>query len=444
MGPNIKLLKSEDQFCIFNTSNFQLFSINQFSYDVISLYLKNNDIIETAHYYGLEEREVTSILNKIGFGDCIDSESVDKTDTNNGIIDRITLHISNDCNLRCKYCYASGGAYGKSRGLMSLETAKRFVDYCCSNFNKVHNIVFFGGEPFLNYPVIEFVCKSFQEKFSNGEIQTIPRFGAITNGTILSPKVMSLIRDYFSFLTVSIDGPKEINDINRIYVSGLGSYDKINKFLKQVSTFKDLSINIEATYTQQHINHGYSRKMIRDYFLSEFNLYADVVDEMSLDNSDIAIKNLERPFDSPWFDSILRTVIKKVPETKCQILRSTLAISTDGDIYPCHMNIGDGMKPVSSIWESNTKLNYTIKNDKTYSLKNNEVCQHCWVKNICGGCSRLSFYDPNTKSYSHLPIESKCDDFKRTVEKTLLKICEVRSNPQLWKILVNHVNMSNH
>lgn len=444
MTPNIKLLKSEKRYYIFNTHNFQLFDINQFSCDVISHFLENNDITETAKYYGIEIEAITSILNKIGFGCYNDSISSEKLDTHNGIIDRITLHVSNDCNLRCKYCYASGGAYGKSRGLMSIETARRFVDYCCENFNKVRNIVFFGGEPFLNYPVIEFVCNSFRDKFSKGDIQTVPRFGAITNGTIQSTKVISLIRDFFSFLTVSVDGPKEINDINRVFVSGHGSYDRINKFLKQITTFKNLSIGIEATYTQQHIDHGYTREMIRNYFLSEFNLNADVVDEMSLDNSNIAIEGLERPFDSPWFDSILRTIIHKVPETKCQILRSTLAISTDGDIYPCHMNIGDGMRPVSSIWDPNTKLNYAIQYDKSYSLKDNDVCRHCWVNNICGGCSRMSFYNPDTKSYSHLPIESKCDDFRRTVEKSLLKICEVRKDPQLWRELVNRVNMSNH
>lgn len=442
MTTNIKLLKSENQFCVFNTNNFQLFDINQFSYNVISHFLKNKDIIETAKYYGLEEWEITSVFNKIGINHPNNTESPVNTDTKNGIIDRITLHVSNDCNLRCKYCYASGGAYGKSRELMSIETAKKFVEFCCINYNKIHNIVFFGGEPFLNYPVIEFVCKYFQEKFCNGEIQSIPRFGAITNGTIQSTKVINLIRNYFSFLTVSVDGPKDINDINRVSGSGHGSFDRINSFLKQISTFKNLNIKIEATFTQQHLAFGYNREMIRDYFQNEFNLIADVIDEMSLDNSTIAIEGLEQPLDSPWFDSMLRTIINKVPETKCQILRSTFAISTAGDIYPCHMNIGDGMQPISSIWESNDKLSYAIEHDNSYSLKNNEVCQHCWANNICGGCSRLSFYNPVVKSYSPIPIESKCDDFKRIVEKTLLKICEVRRNPRLWETLVNRVNMS--
>ena len=43
------------------------------------------------------------------------------------------------------------------------------------------------------------------------------------------------------------------------------------------------------------------------------------------------------------------------------------------------------------------------------------------VKSICGGCSRTSFFNSNTKAYSHFPIKSKCDDFKLIVEKLLIE-----------------------
>lgn len=108
------------------------------------------------------------------------------------------------------------------------------------------------------------------------------------------------------------------------------------------------------------------------------------------------------------------------------------------------MNVGDGMKPVTSIWSPKDNLFHIIKSSKLYSLKNNKVCHTCWAKNICGGCARLSFYDPEKKEYSHTPIESKCSDFKRIVESVLLKICEVRKNSELWKDLLTRVNTSNN
>ena len=141
---NIKLLKSDSQYCLFNIDNFQLFDINQFLYDVISHLIENGNISRTANYFQIEESDIIAILDTIGYTES-PTLSFDETKTFNDTIDRITLHVSNDCNLRCKYCYATGGTYGKSRNLMSIETAKKFVDYCCENFKKVRNIVFFGG-----------------------------------------------------------------------------------------------------------------------------------------------------------------------------------------------------------------------------------------------------------------------------------------------------------
>lgn len=39
------------------------------------------------------------------------------------------LHVSHDCNLRCKYCFAGTGPYGQKRTLMSAETGKKAIDF---------------------------------------------------------------------------------------------------------------------------------------------------------------------------------------------------------------------------------------------------------------------------------------------------------------------------
>lgn len=440
MTANIKLLQSESNYYLFNIDNFGLFDVNKYLYDVISHFIENGNLNETCGLFNTEERELIAVLDKVGYSNSCNSIKNSSKCIIHKAIDRITLHVSNDCNLRCKYCYASGGAYGKSRELMSLQTAERFVDYCCNNIDVVHNIVFFGGEPFLNYPVVEYVCEYFHKKFDCGAIQSLPKFGAITNGTIISPMVFSIIEKYFSFLTVSIDGPREINDKNRVTPSGNGSFVNIHKFLTTVKSMPKLKIGIEATYTEQHIESGYTRDDIKEYFKREYDIKADIVDEMSFDSKNTAITGLEKPLESPWFNSILKTIVRKEHETKCPVMRKMFAVSTDGSIYPCHMNVGDGMAPVATIWGNNNRLEDIVNIDNSYDLKDNEICNQCWVKNICGGCSRKSFYNPVTKRYSNHPIKDRCDDFKNIVEKVLIKICEVRKDPILWKTLLIRVN----
>ena len=72
---------------------------------------------------------------------------------------KLVLNITNKCNLACKYCYANGGNYCSSEGIMKVETAKATLDTFLKRYRNIRVIQFFGGEPTFNLDVIEFVCK---------------------------------------------------------------------------------------------------------------------------------------------------------------------------------------------------------------------------------------------------------------------------------------------
>lgn len=69
-------------------------------------------------------------------------------------------------------------------------------------------------------------------------------------------------------------------------------------------------------------------------------------------------------------------------------------------------------------------------------------------ENIQPGCVLIDndtcIFDSLKKTYSHTPIVSKCDEFKHILEKTLLKICEVRRNTELWETLLSRINISHN
>ena len=68
-------------------------------------------------------------------------------------IKAMCLNIAHDCNLRCKYCFASTGDFGEGRKLMSYETGKKAVDFLLQNSGDRVNLEmdFFGGEPLMNF-----------------------------------------------------------------------------------------------------------------------------------------------------------------------------------------------------------------------------------------------------------------------------------------------------
>ena len=81
----------------------------------------------------------------------------------NGDVQNITFIVTEDCNLRCKYCYITHKAKGKK---LALQTAKKFIDYLL-NDNKIHRcqsiiLDFIGGEPLLEAELIEDICDYFK------------------------------------------------------------------------------------------------------------------------------------------------------------------------------------------------------------------------------------------------------------------------------------------
>ena len=103
-------------------------------------------------------------------------------------IKALCLNVAHDCNLRCKYCFASTGGYGSRRAIMSPETAKRAIDFVIEKSGKRHNIEvdFFGGEPLMAMDTVKETiayARSIEEEKDKNF-----RFTITTNGMLLDPE----------------------------------------------------------------------------------------------------------------------------------------------------------------------------------------------------------------------------------------------------------------
>ncbi len=67
------------------------------------------------------------------------------------------LHVSHDCNLRCRYCFAGQGIYGGKPQTMPFEVAKAAIDFLVAQSGPRRHLEldFFGGEPLLNLGVVK-------------------------------------------------------------------------------------------------------------------------------------------------------------------------------------------------------------------------------------------------------------------------------------------------
>ena len=134
----------------------------------------------------------------------------------------IMLVLTENCNLACKYCYECGESH-----MLTLETAKKIIDYELSVSSKEqYKVFFFGGEPFVNFNTLEKIYDYIEETYPG----KVNRYAVTTNGTLIHSTIKNWLyerREKFE-ITLSIDGTRDMHNRNRITKAGRGSYDDID------------------------------------------------------------------------------------------------------------------------------------------------------------------------------------------------------------------------
>ena len=158
----------------------------------------------------------------------------------------LVLIVSEACNLRCDYCtYTASypGYRSHSKHFMTLEVAIKAIDKFFS-YNNEHsfrgysdrniNIVFYGGEPLLNFDIIQktILYSEMVRKEHYGVV-----FSVSTNLTLLKDEYLSFFRDHNVYLNVSFDGPSQEHDRYRHFNNGKPTYQTVLDNLKRIHNF---------------------------------------------------------------------------------------------------------------------------------------------------------------------------------------------------------------
>ncbi|HUG37927.1 MAG TPA: radical SAM protein, partial [Candidatus Limnocylindrales bacterium] len=138
-------------------------------------------------------------------------------------LNTVVLNVTNKCNLACTYCYEYGEdkivdtQYGKAPKFMSDETAEESVDFLLaeSQDQEVAQLTFFGGETLLNFPVLQRTV-AYARRRAAEEGKRI-NFSLTTNATLLRPEIIQWLADNDIGVTISIDGPKPVQDGLRVF-----------------------------------------------------------------------------------------------------------------------------------------------------------------------------------------------------------------------------------
>lgn len=177
---------------------------------------------------------------------------------------QITLELTEKCNMRCKYCvYQDGqGGYREfGNNNMTFDIAKRAIDDLIQHSDNEENVFvsFYGGEPLLKFDLLR-ECINYCETIKNKNIS----YAITTNGTIIDEDIATFFADLGDkmHITISLDGPKDMNDKYRVYSNGSGTFDDTVRGVKLlVEKFRDagkefsLGINsVLPEYEEENLN----------------------------------------------------------------------------------------------------------------------------------------------------------------------------------------------
>lgn len=320
-------------------------------------------------------------------------------------IKAMCLNIAHDCQMRCRYCFASHGDFGGKRSLMDEKTAKNAIDFLIMNSGKRRNLEvdFFGGEPLMNFDVVRQIvdyakksAKIFDKNF---------RFTITTNGLGLDDEKINFLNKEMSNIVMSLDGRKSVNDYMRVTSSGYGTYDAVlENFLKIAKNRKNKDYYIRGTFTKKNLD--FTKDVVHLYNLGfkRISLEPAVIDEKvdyAIDFSDL--DKIKEEYDNlaKWVSQIKKIdsefvffhfnidldhgpcLTKKIKGCGCG--NDYISVTPDGSVFPCHQFVGRSEYLMGSV--NDNYFNKNLKSKCIEILKDRlKKCNLCPIKPFCAPC----------------------------------------------------------
>lgn len=352
-------------------------------------------------------------------------------------IKAMCLHISHDCNLRCEYCFAGTGDYGKKRMNMTSEIGLLAVDYLIEKSVGRRNLEvdFFGGEPLINFGVVKDVVEYARSK--EKEHNKVFRFTMTTNGVLLTDDKIEFINKEMSNVVLSIDGRKETNDKVRRRINQKGCYDDIMpKFKKLVDGRGDGQYYVRGTFTKYNLDFAQDVLHLNNCGFDQISV-EPVVSDAKMPYA-ITEGDLPRIYDE--YENLAKMMIERkerkdgfnffhfmmdLEQGPCAIKRlrgcgagnEYCAITPDGEVYPCHQFVGHDEWKMGDVFERSIDMEKKELFAKS-TVYGKEDCRSCWAKFYCsGGCNANSvLYCGDMKK----PYKISCDLEKKRVECAIM------------------------
>jgi uncharacterized protein len=373
----------------------------------------------------------------------------------------LVLNVTNQCNLACTYCYEFGAdkiatPSGKPK-YMTKETARASIDLLLAESagRKGVHVTFFGGETLMNFPLVRDIVA-----YANGAAAALGKgitYSLTTNATLLTDPIIEFIAENAIGVTVSIDGPSDIQDHHRVYRSGKGSYEVIEPRLRAlIARQQSRAVTARVTLTQgvtdvvrifRHLKDELGFHEVgfapvtnsgeRDYALGDtgmgdvlagFHALADEWLEHALRGEMHGFTNV-----TETIGELIQGVNKSHP---CGAALALMGVSASGDLSPCHRFTDADTHTMGNVADGIDRAKQKDFLDRGHVGAKYE-CQSCWARPLCaGGCHHEAFVRYGDTGHANLHY---CDWIREWTDRCLQIYGELAArNPTFLMRLAAH------
>ena len=350
---------------------------------------------------------------------------VDNGPNSRGSTMKYTLFLTQRCNLSCDYCYV-----GKTTDRMSLDVVDQIVNFAFRNTpdSEDIDIGFFGGEPLLEFPLLEQATQRIEThpSYDPGRV----KLSVVTNGTLLTAEIARFLQRHRVALTISCDGPSAVQDKHRHFPGGGGTSKVVeNSIRTALSVLERVPVN--AVYRPDTME---LLPEVIDYFSSlgirQIYLNADFsacwtekdVDRIALVFQQVADRYVNfyragRPHFISLIDSKITVMLRGgyQPLERCRMGTGEFAFTPSGDVLPCE-RLAASKPETHSVGSSNGTIRIgPLRGHFAPGPPVNASCLSCGLQAYCVnwcGCS----------NYFMTGFYNRVSPFLCESEQTLMKL----------------------
>ena len=351
--------------------------------------------------------------------------------------------LTEQCNLACKYCFLGNNDSAKRSHFLSehmtVSIADKALDFFLrqlknsdGNFEFDHPvIIFYGGEPLLNFPVLEHVAKRVNDLRETESCMANAELSIVTNGTLLDGETARKLQALKVQIGISIDGFSEKSNALRVDVSGKPAYPRIIRAL-EVCRSLGINVSLSVTLNEETIQHSDDvLRLISDYNIRSlgFNImmssesfplpahYSEKAAQFIIDQF-VELRKLGI-YEDRMMRKLKSFTKAKVYYSDCAATAgSQLVFAPNGRIGICHGCLHDKKFFITDVKDKD----FLARNNPLFSEwanltpVNREECQNCPALGICGGGCPINAMNAKPGNTIHSMDERFCVHAKKTLD----------------------------